>query len=71
MSIPAYDARGRGSIARRGDEYTVLVQDFISKKPLRIAEKWYANDIVTEFLGNIVVGIPACHAGDRNSIPRR
>ena len=31
MSIPAYDARGRGSIARRGDEYTVLVQDFIWK----------------------------------------
>ena len=35
---------------------------------MRIAEKWYANDIVTEFLGNMVVGIPACHAGDRNLI---
>ena len=24
-----------------------------------------------EFLGSIVVSIPACHAGDRGSIPRR
>ena len=24
-----------------------------------------------QFLGSIVVSIPACHAGDRNSIPRR
>ena len=25
----------------------------------------------SEFLGSIVVSIPACHAGDRGSIPRR
>ena len=25
----------------------------------------------TEILGSIVVSIPACHAGDRGSIPRR
>ena len=25
----------------------------------------------TSFLGSIVVSIPACHAGDRGSIPRR
>ena len=24
-----------------------------------------------QFLGSIVVSIPACHAGDRGSIPRR
>ena len=27
--------------------------------------------IATELLGSIVVSIPACHAGDRGSIPRR
>ena len=26
---------------------------------------------VNKFLGSIVVSIPACHAGDRGSIPRR
>ena len=26
---------------------------------------------LTEVLGSIVVSIPACHAGDRGSIPRR
>ena len=25
----------------------------------------------TSFLGSVVVSIPACHAGDRASIPRR
>ena len=25
----------------------------------------------TSFLGSVVVSIPACHAGDRGSIPRR
>jgi hypothetical protein len=30
------------------------------------------NDIlVLKILGSIVVSIPACHAGDRGSIPRR
>ena len=71
MSIPAYDARGRGSIARRGDEYTVFGSGFYLKTPLKLAEKWPGNDTVTEFLGSIVVSIPACHAGDRGSIPRR
>ena len=27
--------------------------------------------VCTEFLVSIVVSIPACHAGDRGSIPRR
>ena len=27
--------------------------------------------IVVNILGSIVVSIPACHAGDRGSIPRR
>ena len=31
-----------------------------------MVRKRYSN---TEFLDNIVVSIPACHAGDRNSIP--
>ena len=28
-------------------------------------------DLIYQFLGSIVVSIPACHAGDRGSIPRR
>ena len=30
---------------------------------------WYKS--VVNILGSIVVSIPACHAGDRGSIPRR
>ena len=30
---------------------------------------WFA--LVVNILGSIVVSIPACHAGDRGSIPRR
>ena len=71
LSVPACHARDRSSIARRVDEYTFLVQDFIWKKQWKIAEKWYANDIVTQFLGSIVVSIPACRVGDRNWIPYR
>ena len=29
------------------------------------------NWLVVNILGSIVVSIPACHAGDRGSIPRR
>ena len=29
------------------------------------------DNVGTEILGSIVVSIPACHAGDRGSIPRR
>ena len=29
------------------------------------------NDHRVDILGSIVVSIPACHAGDRGSIPRR
>ena len=29
------------------------------------------NDTLQQLLGSIVVSIPACHAGDRGSIPRR
>ena len=29
------------------------------------------SEIVVNILGSIVVSIPACHAGDRGSIPRR
>ena len=27
--------------------------------------------VIVDILGSIVVSIPACHAGDRGSIPRR
>ena len=30
-----------------------------------------ATSLVRQVLGSIVVSIPACHAGDRGSIPRR
>ena len=32
---------------------------------------WISPQLYTQFLGSIVVSIPACHAGDRGSIPRR
>ena len=34
---------------------------------------WYEREesVITQVLGSIVVSIPACHAGDRGSIPRR
>ena len=38
----------------------------LKDRSLRICSK-----ILARVLGSIVVSIPACHAGDRGSIPRR
>ena len=48
-----------------------LIQHLIWKYLWKLGEKWYANDILTQSLGNIVMRIPACNPGDRNSIPCR
>ena len=32
---------------------------------------WRGERLSNDILGSIVVSIPACHAGDRGSIPRR
>ena len=32
---------------------------------------YFKSSLTAELLGSIVVSIPACHAGDRGSIPRR
>ena len=36
-----------------------------------LLKKICINSLVVNILGSIVVSIPACHAGDRGSIPRR
>ena len=71
MSIPACSARDRVQFPAEERNTIFLVQHLIWKYLWKLGEKWYANDILTQFLGNIVVSIPASHAGDRNSIPRR
>ena len=71
MSIPACNARDRVQFPADERNTLFLAQDFIWKYLWKLGENWYANDIVTQFLGNTVVSIPACHAGDRNSIPRQ
>ena len=70
MSIPACNARDRVQFPADERNTLFLAKDFIWKYLWKLGENWYANDIVTQFLGNIVVSIPAVHAGDRNSIPR-
>ena len=68
VSIPACHAGDRGSIPRRG-----AINYFISGILNHILK--FAKNIIlintSVILGSILVSIPACHAGDRGSIPRR
>ena len=54
-----------------------LVLDLIIKKIDVFGMKYFSQIFIATFmlyacvLGSIVVSIPACHAGDRGSIPRR
>lgn len=51
----------------------VIVQEtiIISQRILGYQNRYEYNDTFDHILGSIVVSIPACHAGDRGSIPRR
>ena len=73
MSIPACNARDRVQFPADERNTLFLAQDFIWKYLWKLGENWYANDIVTQFLGNIVVSIPACSRvrPKLNSPPRR
>ena len=74
VSIPACHAGDRGSIPRRGEIRSLLLFLAIlnNRKWLNLSEKFKKRVQTTIcFLGSIVVSIPACHAGDRGSIPRR
>ena len=68
MSIPACHAGDRGSIPRRGvfsistkitSNCVQKIGSFVCTLPI----------IKIRLLGSIVVSIPGCHAGDRDSIP--
>ena len=80
VSIPACHAGDRGSIPRRGGP--IFSFDFFSNWPNRKIIHFFhqiknSNLILfkgtscVNVLDSIVVSIPACHAGDRGSIPRR
>ena len=71
MSIPACNARDRVQFPADERNTLFLAQDFIWKYLWKLGENWYANDIVTQFLGNIVVSIPPVTRETETQFPAR
>ncbi len=78
VSIPACHAGDRGSIPRRGAcTLFACARIDMSSKLYHRRFSSEDNDYILKdlkfgvVLDSIVVSIPACHAGDRGSIPRR
>ena len=58
---------GRGMTAATGQRAVKMLVSVL----LRRTGPGPVTAILSQVLGSIVVSIPACHAGDRGSIPRR
>ena len=74
VSIPACHAGDRGSISPpgRGLNYFCIQILYFKKILSQLTNQLNMDDSKSQqVLGSIVVSIPACHAGDRGSIPRR